>query len=72
MLKPEWGVDLIIGGHTHTVLEKPEIVAFNRSGQYRHRCNQGDIDVDTDNNCIDTFTWKFIPITDKNCQRLSD
>ncbi len=23
LLKPEWGVDLIIGGHSHTILEKP-------------------------------------------------
>src|SRR4030042_762523 len=23
MLKPEWGVDLIIGGHSHTILEQP-------------------------------------------------
>ncbi len=24
ILKPEWGVDMIIGGHSHTVLSKPE------------------------------------------------
>jgi 5'-nucleotidase len=23
ILKPDWGVDMIIGGHSHTVLEKP-------------------------------------------------
>jgi len=23
MLKPEWGVDMIIGGHSHTILEQP-------------------------------------------------
>ncbi len=23
LLKPEWGVDLIIGGHSHTILEQP-------------------------------------------------
>lgn len=26
LLRPEWGVDLIIGGHTHTLLYKPEYV----------------------------------------------
>jgi 5'-nucleotidase/UDP-sugar diphosphatase len=26
MLKPEWGVDMILGGHSHTVLEQPEVV----------------------------------------------
>ena len=23
LLRPEWGVDLILGGHSHTILEKP-------------------------------------------------
>lgn len=26
LLNPEWGVDLIIGGHSHTLLEKEEVV----------------------------------------------
>ncbi len=26
MLRPEWGVDMIIGGHSHTLLEQPEEV----------------------------------------------
>ena len=26
LLDPDWGVDLIIGGHTHTFMEEPEIV----------------------------------------------
>ncbi|MGB4626777.1 MAG: metallophosphatase, partial [Erysipelotrichaceae bacterium] len=66
MLKPEWGVDLIIGGHTHTVLEKPEIIngiPIVQAGMGTDAIGRFDIDVDTDNNCIDTFTWKFIPIT---------
>ncbi|MFX0210942.1 MAG: bifunctional metallophosphatase/5'-nucleotidase, partial [Candidatus Hodarchaeota archaeon] len=26
MLKPEWGVDMILGGHSHSILEIPENV----------------------------------------------
>lgn len=26
MLNSEWGVDMILGGHSHTVLEQPEVV----------------------------------------------
>ena len=26
LLDPDWGVDLIIGGHTHTFMEEPEVV----------------------------------------------
>src|SRR4030067_1387264 len=25
LLKPEWGIDIIIGGHSHTVLDKPAV-----------------------------------------------
>jgi len=26
MLKPEWGVDMILGGHSHTVMDQPAVV----------------------------------------------
>jgi len=26
LLNPDWGVELIIGGHSHTLMEEPEIV----------------------------------------------
>ncbi len=72
MLKPEWGVDVIIGGHSHTVLEKPEIIngiPIVQAGTGTDAIGRFDIDVDTDNNCIDSFTWQFIPITSKNCPK---
>ncbi len=72
MLKPEWGVDVIIGGHTHTVLEQPEIVngiPIVQAGTGTDAIGRFDIDIDTDNNCIDSFTWQFVPITDKNCPK---
>lgn len=28
LLKPEWGIDMILGGHTHTILDQPEIVNY--------------------------------------------
>ncbi|HQB32416.1 MAG TPA: bifunctional metallophosphatase/5'-nucleotidase, partial [Erysipelotrichaceae bacterium] len=64
MLKPEWGVDVIIGGHTHTVLEQPEIVngiPIVQAGTGTDAIGRFDIDIDTDNNCIDSFTWQFVP-----------
>lgn len=72
LLKPEWGVDVIIGGHSHTVLEKPEVVngiPIVQAGTGTDAIGRLDIDVDTDNNCIDSFTWQFIPITENNCPK---
>jgi 5'-nucleotidase/UDP-sugar diphosphatase len=72
LLNPEWGVDIIIGGHSHTVLEKPEIIngiPIVQAGTGTDAIGRFDINVDTDNNCIDSFVWQFIPITDKTCPK---
>ena len=72
ILDPRWGVDLIIGGHSHTLLEKPEIVAGIPIVQAAYGTSQigrFDIMVDTDNNCIDSYEWQLIPIDDDYCPR---
>ena len=54
-LDPNWGVDIIIGGHSHTLLEKPEEVAGIPIVQAAYGTSQigrFDIWVDTDNNSI--------------------
>ena len=71
-LDPRWGVDIIIGGHSHTLLEKPEIVKGIPIVQAACGTNQigrFDIIVDTDRNCIDHYTWRLIPIDDDYCPR---
>ena len=63
---------MIIGGHSHTLLEKATEISRSRSfaGQYQDdRSARFDIMVDTDRNCIDSFTWKTIPICAENCPR---
>lgn len=72
ILDPRWGVDIIIGGHSHTLLEKPEIVAGIPIVQAAYGTSQigrFDIMVDTDNNCIDSYEWNLIPIDDDYCPR---
>lgn len=71
-LMPEWGVDIIIGGHSHTRLDEPVTVnnipivqAATGTGQI----GRFDIVVDTDKNCIQSFTWKCVPITAATCPR---
>lgn len=68
MLNPEWGVDIIIGGHTHTVLDTPvEIngVLVTQAGVGTDQIGRFDIVVDDDTNSIVDYKWQLIPITDQ-------
>ena len=72
MLDPAWGVDVIIGGHSHTFLEEPAMVngiPIVQAGTGTDQIGRFDIMVDTDENKIDSFTWKPIPINEKTCPR---
>jgi len=67
MLRPEWGVDLIIGGHSHTLLEKPEEVngiLIVQAGTGTDQIGRFDIVVDDDTNSIVEWKWRLIPIDD--------
>lgn len=69
-LDPAWGVDIIIGGHSHTRISEPCVVAGIPVVQAAIGTNQigrFDIMVDTDKKCIDSYTWQCIPITSENC-----
>ena len=68
LLKPEWGVDIIIGGHSHTVLEKPTIennVLIVQAGVGTDQIGRFDIIVDDDTNSIVDYKWQLIPIDEK-------
>lgn len=71
-LDPRWGVDIIIGGHSHTYLEEPIEIASIPIVQAAYGTSQigrFDIIVDTDLNSIDSYRWELIPITPENCPR---
>ncbi|HQF36588.1 MAG TPA: bifunctional UDP-sugar hydrolase/5'-nucleotidase [Candidatus Dojkabacteria bacterium] len=68
IIKPECGVDMIIGGHSHTVLEKPTEVnniLIAHAGVGSNQIGRFDITVDDDTNSIIDYKWKLIPIDDK-------
>ena len=72
LLDPEWGVDVIIGGHSHTVLEQPEEVngiLVTQAGVGTDQIGRFDIVVDTDKNAVATYKWELIPIDDTHCPR---
>lgn len=68
ILDPAWGVDLIIGGHSHTVLDKPghvNNILIAQAGVGTDQVGRFDITVDDDTNSIIDYKWSLIPINDQ-------
>lgn len=66
LLKPEWGVDMIIGGHSHTILEKPaqvNNVLIAQAGVGTDQIGRFDITIDDDTNRILEYKWQLVQIT---------
>ncbi|MCK9357839.1 MAG: bifunctional metallophosphatase/5'-nucleotidase [Dehalococcoidia bacterium] len=67
LLKPECGVDMIIGGHSHTILEQPakvNNVLIAQAGVGTNQIGRFDIVVDDDTNSIIDYKWQLIPIVE--------
>ena len=72
LLDPAWGVDVIIGGHSHTFIEEPAVVndiLIVQAGTGTDQIGRFDIEIDTDKNCTHKWEWHCIPINDKTCPR---
>ena len=68
LLNPDWGVDLIIGGHSHTFMEAPEIVngiPIVQVGRGTDQIGRFDIEYDTFWHKITGWTWGSVPINEK-------
>jgi 5'-nucleotidase len=65
ILNPEWGVDLILGGHSHTILEQPAVIngiLIAQAGVGTDQIGRFDIVLDEAANKIDAWTWRLLPI----------
>ena len=72
LLDPYWGVDVIIGGHSHTVLEKPAQVngvLIVQAAVGTDQIGRFDIVVDTHENVVSEYSWELIPIDESHCPR---
>ncbi|MEE3342670.1 MAG: bifunctional UDP-sugar hydrolase/5'-nucleotidase [Bacilli bacterium] len=72
LLDPAWGVDVIIGGHSHTLIDKPEVIndiLIVQAGMGTDQIGRFDLEIDTKNNCIHKWKWKCISINSRNCPR---
>lgn len=70
LLDPDWGVDIIIGGHSHTLLKEPCVVngiPIVQAATGSSQIGRFDIVVDKDLNCIDSYQWQLIPIDSEHC-----
>jgi 5'-nucleotidase len=69
MLDPAWGVDMIIGGHSHTILERPACennILIAQAGVGTNQIGRFDIMVDDDTNSIVEWQWKLVPVCEKS------
>ena len=75
LLMPEWGVDIIIGGHSHTLPEKPAVennVLIVQAGTGTDQIGRFDIMVDADTNSVAEYRWQAVPINEDTCPRDED
>lgn len=71
LLDPQWGVDLIIGGHTHTILDQPARVndiLVVQAGEGTDQIGRFDIVVDEKTNSIIDWKWELVPINNKTAK----
>lgn len=69
LLSPDLSVDLIIGGHTHTYMEQPEIVngiVIAQAGTGTDHLGRFDLTINMDINRIADFTWSMVDINENS------
>jgi 5'-nucleotidase/UDP-sugar diphosphatase len=71
LLKPEWGVDLIVGGHSHTMLKEPKVengIIIVQAFTGTNQIGRLDCLVDDDTNSIVEYKWQLVTIDDEVVQ----
>ena len=72
LLDPAWGVDVIIGGHSHTFIREPAKVGdilIVQAGVGTDQIGRFDLVVDTEENRVAEYRWQCIPIDSGHCPR---
>ncbi|MBR2559368.1 MAG: bifunctional metallophosphatase/5'-nucleotidase [Firmicutes bacterium] len=65
LLDPDWGVDLIIGGHSHTFMMKPEVVngvPIVQAGTGSGQIGRFDIEYEQGAKGISSYKWNMLPV----------
>lgn len=69
-LDPALGIDVIIGGHSHTFIDEPckvNDILIVQAGTGTDQIGRFDIVVDTDTNSVASYEWKAVPIVASTC-----
>ena len=69
-LDPRWGVDLILGGHSHTLMEQPVVVngiPIAQAACGTDQVGRFDITVDSARNRVAGWSWELVPVDDSRC-----
>ena len=72
LLSPDLGVDFILGGHSHTFMEAPEVVngiPIVQAGTGTGVIGRFDIDYDTEAKQIRDYSWRLLPINEDTAPR---
>ncbi len=67
LLDPEWGVDLILGGHSHTFMNQPSVVngiPIVQAGTGTDIIGRFDLVYDTQEKKLDSWKWQCVPINE--------
>ncbi|MBP5631870.1 MAG: 5'-nucleotidase C-terminal domain-containing protein [Clostridia bacterium] len=67
LLNPDWGVDMIIGGHSHTFMDEPEIVngiPIVQAGTGSGQIGRFDIVYDDEQKRITGIKWRLQPVNE--------
>lgn len=70
MLDPACGVDIIVGGHSHTYITEPAMVngiAIVQAGVGTDQIGRFDLTIDTELNCVADYCWQSVAITPETC-----
>ena len=74
MISPEAGVDMIIGGHSHTIMDKPvEVnnIVIAQAGSGTNQIGKFELWVDDNTNKIVKYNWELVQITE-DCAKPDD
>ncbi len=69
-LDPELGIDIIIGGHSHTYIDEPAVengIVVLQCGFENTHIGRLDISYDEEKDRIEKFKWEMIPVDEDHC-----
>ena len=67
LLDPDWGVNMIIGGHSHTFMEKADVVngiPIVQAGTGTGVIGRFDLQYDTEKRKLEDWRWRLVPINE--------